>query len=92
VFRSDIQRRKTVGNPLGIDLFQKPRFNTVVEHMFALVSIVVLVGPIYLLNDLGNQNQYLQNTAVLACTAVFAFLMSSAASVKRHEVFAITSA
>ena len=92
MFRSDVQQRKLKGRPLGINLFQEPKFNKVVEYLFATIGIVLLVGLIYLLNYLRDQSQYVQNTAVLVCTAIFAFLMSSATPAKRHEVFGLTSA
>lgn len=92
IFRSGIQQRKIEGDVLGIDLFQRAQFNKGVEYLFALICIVVLVGPIYLLNYLKDRTQYVQNTAVLGCTALFAFLISSATAAQRHEIFAVTSA
>ncbi|KAJ9605812.1 hypothetical protein H2200_009661 [Cladophialophora chaetospira] len=92
LFRSLIQHQKAVGNHLRIQLFQRVKFNRGVEYLFAIFSIITLIGPIYLLNKIQNANEYVQTTAVFISTALFAFLLSSATAAKRHEVFAVTSA
>lgn len=83
---------KTLGNPLNIKLYQRIKFNRGVEYLFALFSIMSLIGPIYILIVMQNANQYVQNTAVFISTALFAFILSTATAAKRHEVFAVTSA
>jgi hypothetical protein len=61
-------------NKLGIEYMQRVKFNRPVEYLFALLSIVSIVGPIYVLIALET-SQYFQNTAVLISAGIFAFLL-----------------
>lgn len=92
LFSTEIQHKKAIGNPLRIQLYQRIRFNRGVEYLFAIFSITLLVGPIYILILIQDTSQYVQNTAVFVSTALFAFLLSTATAAKRHEIFAVTSA
>lgn len=77
---------------MTLEMFQRARYNRAVEYLFAVFSIIVLIGPIYVLNAIHKADPYVQTTAVFVSTALFAFLLSSATAAKRHEVFAATSA
>lgn len=92
MFRTEVQERKLRDNTLGVELFEKRRFDAFVNFLFTLAVVASVTGPVMLLYFLRNHNGYVQNATAMGCTTAFALLCATATNAKRHEVIAVTAA
>ena len=92
LFRTRVQQRKLINDTLGIELFEKRRFDAFVNFMFTLGVVASVTGPVMLLYFLRSQNGYIQNATAMGCTSAFALVCATATNAKRHEVIAVTAA
>ncbi|RVX72679.1 hypothetical protein B0A52_04077 [Exophiala mesophila] len=91
-FRTKKQTDKLEGCRLGIDLFEKRRYEPAVNFLFTAILVFLMTGPLLILYAVRNLNGYVQIVMAMACTMFVALLCATATRAKKHEIFGITAA
>lgn len=77
---------------MGIDLFEKRRYEPAVNFLFTAILVCLMTGPLLVLYAVRNLNGYVQILTAMACTMFIALLCATATRAKKHEIFGITAA